>query len=392
MTNEDLREFSNEAGREREFILWKERFQLSAKDAGIPAGLLEAVLPQIRLEPKVLKLQSNQSEFISPIWEYVDAAMPPERIAAGKDAMAAHRNDLEKIEIQFGVEGSFLVAIWGIETNYGTKMGEMPVLNSLATLAFGSNRKPFFENELTDAFRILATTSVYDAKLCGSWAGAFGHTQFMPSSFIRFATSLDYGEANICKRSPVDALASAANYLRSFGWISGQPWGMEVKLPLGFDYLLADGSTEKSPGTWNRLGVRLPDNSRLPDCGNAAILLPAGCQGPALAVFSNFRVIGFYNRSLAYMIAVGHLSDRLKGGPSFEQAWPRYEQPLSPSLIQEIQLLLTSLGFDTKGADGIAGPDTMAGIRMFQARENLIPDGFATACLLERLRSASTSL
>ena len=392
MTKSNFRNISHEDSRENEFVLWKDKFKPRAKEAGISIDLLEAILPRIQLEPQVLERQRNQPEFAFSIWDYLAAAMPPERISAGKDAMHAHLDDLARIERRFGVEGPILVAIWGIETNYGANMGEISVFNSLATLAFSSNRKSFFENELTDAFRILATTSVYNAELIGSWAGAFGHTQFMPSSHIRFATSLDESEANVCKKSPVDALASAANYLKSFGWISGQPWGVEVKLPLGFDYLLADGRAEKSPEAWNRLGIRLSDNSLLPDFGDAAILLPAGSQGPGLAVFSNFRVIGTYNRSLSYMISVGHLSDRIKGGRPFEQAWPSHEPALSSSLIREVQLLLTSLGFDTKGADGIAGPNTMASIRMFQIRENLIPDGFATVGLLERLRCVSTSL
>ena len=377
---------------EKEFIRWKEKFSLKAKDAGISENLLDAILPQVRLEPQVLARQRNQSEFNFSIWDYLDTAIPLERVAAGKDAMLAYGNELEKIELQYGVAGSVLVAIWGIETKYGAVMGDVPVVFSLATLAFNSNRKAFFEKELTDAFRIFAASSVYGANLRGSWAGAFGHTQFMPSSYIRFATSLDGSEAQVCKKCPLDALASTANYLKAYGWVSGQPWGMEVRLPPGFDYLLADGSILKTPEAWNRLGVRLSDNSCLPDFGEAAILLPAGSQGPGFAVFSNFRAIGSYNRSLAYMIAVGHLADRILGGPPFEQAWPRHEPALSRCLIREIQSRLTSLGFDTKGADGIAGPNTMASIRMFQVRENLIPDGFATLGLLERLRCVSTSL
>ncbi|MCY4459015.1 MAG: lytic murein transglycosylase [Albidovulum sp.] len=386
------REIADARDLEDGFLLWKERFKSSPASAGIPEDLLDATISRASLEPQVIKRLNNQSEFTSSIWNYLDSAVSPKRIAAGKDALAAHREDLKKIERRFGVEGSILVAIWGIESDFGACLGDMPVVNSLATLAFYSNRKAFFEAELADALGILAKNSEFEADWLGSWAGAFGHTQFMPSSFLRFAVSLDGGEASICGKSPVDALASTANYLKAYGWLPGQPWGVEITLPPSFDYLLADGRIEKSSEAWNRLGIRRTDNSPLPDFGNSSIVLPAGSQGPGFAAFSNFRVIGAYNRSLAYMIAVGHLADRVKGEPPFAREWPRLEPPLSSSLVREMQSRLTSLGFDTKSADGIAGPNTMASIRMFQARENLVPDGFATLGLLERLRCASTSL
>jgi lytic murein transglycosylase len=301
--------------------------------------------------------------------------------------LAQHADVLARIERRYGVEAEVVVAVWGLETAYGAMRGSSDLISAMATLAFEGRRRDFFEAELIAALRILQSGDVSPRQMVGSWAGAMGHTQFMPTSYLAHAVDFDGdGRRDIWSDNPVDALASTANYLRHFGWTTGQPWGVEVVLPQGFDYSLTGTGTKRDAGFWARQGVRLADGGRVPDHGPASILLPGGHRGVALMIFDNFRVIARYNPANAYVIGVGHLSDRIGGAGPFRASWPRDERSLSRAERQELQRHLAARGLHTGAVDGIIGPQTADSVRRFQASVGLVPDGHASLTVLERLR------
>ncbi|MEO0830448.1 MAG: lytic murein transglycosylase, partial [Pseudomonadota bacterium] len=245
----------------------------------------------------------------------------------------------------------------------------------------------FFEEQLIAAFKILQNGDVTARNMTGSWAGAMGHTQFIPTSYLSFAVDFrGDGKRDIWSNDPTDALASTASYLKEAGWITGQPWGMEVTLPDGFDYALTGHPTKKSPPEWAALGIRDINGKEVPDHGQASIIMPGGAQGAAFMIFKNFNVLERYNTADAYVIGVGHLSDRITGGPPIQASWPRQDRALKYAERQELQRLLTRAGFDTQGVDGKIGPLTIAAIRAFQDSKGLIPDGYASPALLQQLR------
>jgi lytic murein transglycosylase len=280
-----------------------------------------------------------------------------------------------------------VVAIWGLESAYGAMRGDTDIIAAMATLAYDGRRRDFFEEQLIAALRILQAGDISPRQMTGSWAGAMGHTQFMPNSYLDHAVDFDgNGRRNIWSDDPVDALASTANYLRHFGWTTGQPWGMEVVLPQGFDFSLTGERTKRNAAFWHAQGVRLADGGRIPDHGEASILLPAGHRGVALVIFDNFHVIERYNPADAYVIAVGHLSDRIRGGDPFRGSWPREDRALTRAEREELQQRLVRAGFHRYGVDGIVGPQTIDSVRRFQASIGLVPDGYASLRVLERLR------
>jgi lytic murein transglycosylase len=286
------------------------------------------------------------------------------------------------------VDRHVLTAIWGIESKYGVAGGERPVLRSTATLACVGRRQPYFRDELLATLEILQRGDVPAADLKGSWAGAFGPTQFMPTAFKRYAVDFDGdGKRDVVNSIP-DVIASTANNLRRTGWQPGETWGYEVRLPENFDHLLADRSIRKTLAEWERLGVRRVGGKEFPrPTDQGYLLLPAGARGPVFLVIGNFRVIMRYNPSEAYALAVGHLADRIRGGDPLVQPWPRDEAMLSRTERVEMQQRLAALGLYEGEADGRFGAGTRAAVRDFQARLGLIPDGFATVSLLNRLRS-----
>lgn len=372
---------------EAAFRSWVTSFRARARAQGISDATLDRALNGLRYDAGVIRRDRNQAEFTKTIWDYLDTAVSDTRIANGKAALARHGDTLRAIEDEYGVDHQVVLAIWGLESAFGAFKGSDNTINSLATLAFDARRAAFFETQLVAALRILDSGDVTVAEMDGSWAGAMGHTQFMPSSYLEHAVDFTGdGKRDIWGDDPTDALASTAAYLRNFGWTKGQPWGVEVRLPDGFDYAQADRKIVKSPTDWTAAGVRTPDGSRIPDHGPASILLPAGAEGAAFMIFDNFAVIERYNSADAYVIGVGHLGDRILGGPPIRADWPEGDRALTFDERVELQKRLTVSGFDTQKIDGKIGPLTIGAVRRWQSAAGLVPDGYASLRALERLR------
>jgi membrane-bound lytic murein transglycosylase B len=336
---------------------------------------------------RIMDLLDSQPEFTKTFWEYLDILITDERIARGREILAQHRAIFDAVERAYGVDRHAIVAIWGVESKYGVMIGERPVLRSTATLACVGRRQSYFRDEFLSALEILHRGDVRPDDLKGSWAGAFGPTQFMPTSFKRYAVDFDGDGRRDVVNSVADVIASTANNLKKDGWAAGQSWGYEVVVPHGFDYLLADRSRQLTIAQWEQLGLRRPGGQAFPRRDDRAYLLvPAGARGPGFLMLNNFRVIMKYNPAEAYALAIGHLADRLRGGEPFAQGWPREERALTREERLELQQRLASAGFDVGEPDGRLGPKSRAAIRDFQSRAGLTPDGFASTGVLERLR------
>ena len=366
---------------------WQIGLQSRALAQGIRVDVFDSAFRGVRYDPDVIKRDRNQSEFTKTIWEYLDSAASNTRVENGRAALRKYRRVLEEIEARYGVEKEVIVAVWGVESNYGTFRGQSDVIQSLATLAYDGRRSEFFEQQLIASLKILQSGDTAPRNMTGSWAGAMGHTQFMPTSYLEYAVDFTGdGKRDIWSDNPTDALASTAAYLSKFGWVKGQPWGVEVQLPRNFDYALASRKITRTPTRWARQGVVGMDGKPVANHGQASILLPAGSQGVALMIFDNFGVIERYNAADAYVIGVGHLSDRIAGGSTFKAGWPRDDRALTFAERQEMQRRLSAAGFDTQGVDGRIGPKTIEAVRGFQRAQGMTPDGYASLELLTRLR------
>ncbi|WP_226559303.1 lytic murein transglycosylase [Salipiger thiooxidans] len=369
------------------FADWVRDFRSRALEQGITPEVFDAAFRGVEYDPKVIERDRNQNEFTKTVWVYLDSAASEARIAAGKKALAENRALLDRIEERYGVDKQAVVAIWGLESAFGTFRGTEPVIRSLASLAYDTRRGTFFEGQLVDALTILQSGDTVPANMKGSWAGAMGHTQFMPSSFLALAQDWDGdGRRDIWSDDPADALASAAHYLAENGWTKGQPWGVEVRLPEGFDYTLADREIEKLPSDWAALGVTDMDGKPVADHGPASVLLPGGHRGAAFMIFENFAVIERYNTADAYVIGVGHLGDRILGGPEIRHGWPREDRALTLDERLELQERLRDAGFDPEKIDGRIGPLTIDAVRGYQQSIGAVPDGYASLQVLEALR------
>ena len=372
------------------FQRWVRDFRSRARDQDIPNAILDAAFKGIKYNTDVVQKDRTQNEFTKTVWVYLDSAASDARIAAGQAALKKHRALLTQIEARYGVDKEIVTAIWGLESAYGSFRGSIPTIEALATLAFDGRRGDFFEAQLVDALKILRDRHVAPTGMKGSWAGAMGHTQFMPSSWHDHAVDYDRdGKRNIWGDDPADALASAANYLKANGWETGVPWGTEVRLPQGFNYMLARRDLEKMPSEWARLGVSDMTGKPVPDHGPATILLPGGAKGAAFMIFRNFAVIETYNTADAYVIGVGHLADRIAGGPPIQSGWPRQDRALTLPERMELQTLLRQRGFDPQKLDGKIGPLTINAVRGFQKAHGLTPDGYPSPGFLNRLRAAN---
>jgi membrane-bound lytic murein transglycosylase B len=371
----------------RSFQTWIDGFRHRALAAGIRPQVFDAAFRNAHLLPDVLDKDRNQSEFTKPIWDYLDSAASETRVANGKEALRKYAGLLSQIEARYGVDRKVVVAIWGMESSYGAHRGDTPLISALATLAFEGRRSRFFEGQLIDALKILQHGDVAPADMTGSWAGAMGHTQFIPSSYLAFAVDFrGDGKRDIWSDDPTDALASTAAYLAHAGWQKGAPWGLEVTLPRSFDYAATGHGVVKTVAQWAALGVRPAQGGRLPDYGQAEVLLPAGARGAAFLIFRNFDVIGRYNTADAYVLGVGILADRIAGGPALVADWPRDDRALNVAERIEMQGKLTAAGFDTHGSDGMIGPNTIAAVRAFQRSIGMVPDGYASLDVLKHLR------
>jgi lytic murein transglycosylase len=370
-----------------DFADWRRDFRTRALADGISPSVFDRVMAGVTPDPDVIRRDRNQSEFTKTIWDYLSTAVSDTRIANGKAALAKHGNTLRQIEAQYGVDHQIVVAIWGLESAFGAFKGSEDTIRSLATLAHDERRRAFFEEQLIEALRILQSGDVAASDMTGSWAGAMGHTQFMPTSYQRHAVDFTGdGKRDIWGDDPSDALASTAAYLKANGWTKGQPWGVEVRMPEGFDYALADRNVLKSPSEWAAMGVKDMSGASVPDHGTASILLPAGAKGAAFMIFDNFKVIESYNTADAYVIGVGHLGDRILGGPAIQGGWPEGDRALTYDERIELQERLTRAGFDTKKIDGKVGPLTIAAVRGWQKSKGEVPDGYASLRLLNKLR------
>jgi membrane-bound lytic murein transglycosylase B len=366
---------------------WITAFKPRALVAGIANDTFMRAFQGVTFSPAIVEKDRNQNEFTKTIWDYLDKAVSDLRITNGQDAMARHAALLDRIEATYGVEKEIVLAVWGLESSYGAFMGDTHLISALATLAYDGRRGVFFEQQLIAALTILQAGDITPEKMTSSWAGAMGHTQFMPTSYL--ATAVDFnadGRRDIWGDDPADALASTAAYLAKAGWKHGHLWGIEVRLPDGFDYDNSGDRVTKTVADWQALGVRLMDGADLPDDGPANIRLPAGAKGAAFLTFANFRAIEAYNAADAYVIGIGHLADRLAGGPPIQHPWPREDRALQLDERVALQQLLTQAGFDSGGADGKIGPKTIAAIKAFQRSKGLLTDGYASLDVLNLLQ------
>lgn len=369
------------------FDAWLRQFRSTALKNGISASTYDRAVRGIDYNAKVIERDRNQTEFTKQIWEYLDIAASDDRVRNGQRAYAERKALLSQIERRYGVDARVVVAIWGLESAYGARRGDINVIEALATLAFDSRRSKFFRAQLIAALKILENGDTTPNRMYGSWAGAMGHTQFIPTSYLAFAADFrGDGRRDIWSDDPTDALASTANYLKEHGWRKGQPWGVEVKLPKNFDYRLTGERVRKPVSFWAAQGVTLADGRPLVDYGPGSIRLPGGSAGAAFLTFDNFKVIERYNPADAYVIGVGHLGDRIMGGPEIRASWPRGEQSLSFREKKELQRRLRRKGFELEKIDGIIGPNTIAAIRAYQTSIGRTADGFATKSLLNTLR------
>jgi lytic murein transglycosylase len=354
---------------------------------GITRANFERFTAGLTPDLSIMDKLDAQPEFTKAPWDYLDLLVSDDRIAQGRALLAQYAPTFAAVERAYGVDRHIVAAIWGVESNYGTQGGDRPVIRSTATLACIGRRRDFFRGEFLATLEILQRGDVPADRLVGSWAGAFGPTQFMPTSFDRYAVDFDGdGHRDVVDSIP-DVIASTANNLKTDGWVSGETWGYEVVLPQRFNYLLADSSRQMTLRQWQSLGLRRADGQAFPrPADRAFLLLPAGARGPAFLMLQNFRVIMKYNPAEAYALAIGHLADRLRGGGPFVQAWPREERALSMSERIELQQLLARRGYDIGQPDGLFGSRTRLAIRNFQAASGQIPDGFASSAVLDRLR------
>jgi peptidoglycan lytic transglycosylase B len=365
-----------------------ERLWPAAARRGISRATFTAHTAGLAPDLRIMDLLDGQPEFTKSLWDYLDLLVSEARIEQGRALLANYRTTFDAVERAYGVDRHIITAIWGVETNYGTLAGERPVIRSTATLACIGRRQNYFREEFLSALEILQRGDVRPDRFVGSWAGAFGPTQFMPTAFKRYAVDFDRdGRRDVIDSMP-DIIASTANNLKRDGWLTGQTWGYEVVVPATFDFKLADRAASMSIRDWERYGLARPGGKPFPHPDERAFLLvPAGIQGPGFLMLTNFRVIMRYNPAEAYALAIGHLADRLRGGAPFAQQWPRYERVLSRDERLELQQLLAGRGFDVGDPDGQLGAKTRAAIRDFQAKTGQVPDGFASAGVLDQLRT-----
>ena len=374
------------------FAAWLDAFKREAAGKGISQATLDAAFRNMRPNPRIIELDQRQPEFTQTFWSYFGRATSERRIERGRARLREHRRLLQEVAARHGVQPRFLMSFWGLESDFGDNTGGFKVIEALTTLAYDPRRATFFRTQLLDALTIVDQGHIPLTRMTGSWAGAMGQLQFIPSTFAAYAIDADSdGRRDIWGSLP-DVFGSAANYLRSIGWRSDQTWGREVQLPDGFDWNLASLDQRKPLRQWAALGLRAADGRALPVADfDGSVILPGGYRGPAFLVYDNFHTILRWNRSIFYAVAVGHLSDRIAGRGPLVARRPADDRPLSRAEVQEIQTRLARLGFESGTPDGVIGSKTRAAVRSYQRGAKLPPDGYPTAGLLQRLRQGATN-
>ena len=357
-----------------------------ARAAGVSDATFARHTQSLAPDMSVIEKLDNQPEFRTPIWDYMAGLVDEERVEQGRALLAQHRETLAKVEARFGVDPATVVAVWGVESNFGQSFGSYPLTQALGTLSCFGRRQAYFRGEFYATLRILQAGDIAPERLVGSWAGAFGHTQFMPSTFERLAVDFDGDGKRDLIDSTTDALASTAHFLQKAGWQNGLPWGYEVKLPPGFS-TAGEGRRSKRPmSEWAAKGLRRVDGSPLPTSGSAGLMALAGPQGPAFLVTRNFDAVYSYNAAESYGLAIAHLSDRLRGAGPFATPWPTDDPGLSRAERRELQGLLLMRGHDIGAIDGMLGEKSRAAIRAEQSRLGVEATGRAGQKLLKALR------
>jgi membrane-bound lytic murein transglycosylase B len=375
----------SENARFRAFLL---DFKAEALGAGVRPDTYDRAVAGIGLNARVEELNERQPEFTRPVWDYIAGALPEARIARGRAQLAANRELFAGLRERYGVPPEVLTAIWGLETGFGQNTGTYNLFEALGTLSFDGPRVSYGRRQFIAALKIADMEGRDPTTMTGSWAGAFGHTQFIPTTYLEHAVDGDGDGKRDVWNSPADALASAAHYLSRSGWRAKEVWGEEVKLPADFAYETAEIDLKRPVADWAMRGVRKISGAPLTEDGTeAAIFLPAGHRGPAFLVRSNFGAILRYNAATAYALAIGLFSERLEGGGVVQAAWPLDETPLDRTSRIALQNALTALGYATGSNDGVMGRRTRQSIREYQKARGLPADGFASGALLARIRN-----
>ncbi|GGJ98116.1 murein transglycosylase [Pseudomonas matsuisoli] len=378
---------------QQNFSEWLQQFRQESLARGIDPATFDSAFTGLSPDPSVIAADRSQPEFTRPVWVYLDGALSSQRVAKGQQLLAQYADTLRQLEQLYGVDREILVAVWGLESNFGSIMGSKSVIRSLATLAHEGRRPDFAHDQLFAALQILQRGDITPERMIGSWAGAMGQTQFMPTTYNTHAVDFDGdGRRDIWGSAP-DALASAAHYLQASGWRNGLPWGMEVRLPQSFDYAQADESIRKPIREWQQLGITPAGDwpTNLSANETASLLLPAGHRGPAFLLTSNYRAILRYNNSSSYALAISLLAARFEGAGQIVGQWPKGDEPLSRSERTELQQRLIDAGFEPGAPDSIIGANTRKAIRGFQQRLGWPADGYPDHNLLNELRSRATT-
>jgi len=374
------------AAEDTAFAAFLKDFRTTALAAGIQPEVYDAATGTISRNPRVFDRNQNQPEFARAIWDYLDDAVSEERVTGGRALMVGDADILARVRAKYAVPSEILISIWGNESDYGRGQGRYNLFEALATLAYDGPRTDYARPQLLAALKMLQREHYDPAAMTSSWAGAFGQTQFVPTTFLAQAVDGD-GDGKIdLWLSPADALASTANVIAAAGWVDGKPWGYEVMLPSGFAYDEADLDIARPVAAWKKLGVKPIAGGELAAADQAAsVFLPAGAKGPAFLVFPNFKAILKYNNAASYALAVCLLADQIKGGPAVTAAWPRDLVPLNRDERLALQNSLIALGFDIGKADGLIGAKSRAAMRRWQKANGLPADGYATQDLLTRI-------
>jgi membrane-bound lytic murein transglycosylase B len=354
-----------------------------AQARGVSRKTFDSAFEGVTFDPRVVARTTTQAEFVEPIWQYLATAVSASRIDRGRAKAESERKWLTKARLEYGVDPSVVMGIWGMETEYGAFEGSDSVIRALASLAYVRYVGDYFRDELISALCILEHGDITPRAMVGSWAGAMGQTQFMPSSFQAYAVDFDAGGKRDIWNNAADAIGSIANYLAKHGWKRDLPWGFEVRLPADFKLSARDSSVAAEFAAFARRGVVRADGGSIPSSGDAQLLMPAGLRGPVFLTTSNFNTIRSYNNSVSYALGVALLGDAIMGGPGLKTPWPVHDRQLSPAQLRELQALLKKKGYAVGEIDGRAGEILRTAVCAYQEENGMTPDGYPTLGLLE---------